>query len=140
MSKQKSKKQLAKDKARKESAKASARSRKRADKARAADKRRAGVPVPTANAKMIKDLMAEKGLKGNYKDHVIIAGNRLINWKGSFDIQLEEGSTFGVDGVALIHKSKLHNIIGDEEARRFWHPQFRRLIDVPEGTKPSINK
>lgn len=113
------------------------RAERRATRQREKGEKQAQKSMPTANAKMINDLMVEDKIKGNFKDYVIISGNRLINWKGSFEIHLDEGVTTGVNGVALIHKNKLHNVIGEEEAARFWHPQFGRLVEVPEGTKSS---
>lgn len=93
--------------------------------------------APTPNAKLINDLMVEKRVEGDFKDYVIISGSRLIDWKKSFDIKLDGDKSLGIDGVALIHKRRLHNIVGDEEASRFWHPGLGRIMDVPEGTKPS---
>ncbi len=110
---------------------------RRANKQREKQKAIADAPLPTSNAKLIRDLMVEKKVKGNWKDYVIIVGNHLTNWKNDFEIRVEEGKTLGVDGVALIHKRNLSPIIGDEQAKRFWHPQFGRLMEVPEGTKPS---
>lgn len=81
-------------------------------------------PAPTANAKIIRDLMAANKVKGKYKDYVIIAGNRLIDWVASYDIikTEDDGSvrSAGVDGMALIHKRNLVNIIGADMASKFW--------------------
>jgi len=77
--------------------------------------------MPTANAKVIRDLMLANKVKGDYRDHVIIAGARLIDWKGSYDIRREDdGKTVGVNGMAIVHKAKLANIIGEEMASNFW--------------------
>ncbi len=95
-------------------------------------------PVPNGNARMIRDMMVQDKVKGSWKDYVIITGNRLLNGNGrSFEIKLEEGATTGVDAVALVHKRKLVNVIGPDEAARFWHPQLGRVVEVPEQTKPS---
>lgn len=98
---------------------------KRAKKATVAKKQqRPQQPAPTANAKIIRDLMVANKVKGKYKDYVIIAGNRLIDWVASYDIIKtdEDGSvkSAGVDGMALIHKRNLSNIIGEEMASKFW--------------------
>lgn len=102
-------------------------------------------PAPTANAKMIIDLMKSRKLKGKFKDHVIIVGSRLIDWLGSYEIRIEEEGEmkkFGVDGVALIHKSKLKNIIGEEPASKFWRNGMRTNLGVESrrtGCVRSVN-
>ena len=49
----------------------------------------------TANAKIIRDMMQNDRVKGNYRDFVIISGDRLIDWQGSCSIVREnkESST-----------------------------------------------
>jgi hypothetical protein len=114
-----------------------ARAARRAKKQRESTDVQKALPEPTANAKTIKALMISKKVKGHYKDYVIITGNRLVDWQGTFNITVDDGYTLGVDGLALIHKKRLHMIIGDEQAKRFWHPQLGRIVEVPEGTKKS---
>lgn len=82
----------------------------------------------SANAKIIRDLMSQSGLKGNYKDHVILAGKRLVDWQGSYDLVREvDGKTVGMDGMAIIHKSKLEALLGSELARDFWRSGIGRV-------------
>lgn len=126
-----------KDKERKAFNSRKARASRRAKKQREAQDVQKALPEPTANAKTIKALMVSKKVKGNFKDYVIITGNRLVDWRGTFSITVDEGHRLGVDGLALIHKNRLHMIIGDEQAKRFWHPQLGRIMEVPEGTKKS---
>jgi hypothetical protein len=79
--------------------------------------------LPTANAKMIYDLMKEKKARGKYKDHVIIVGSRIIDWLDTYEMAItnEFGvKSYGVDGIALVHKSKLSKLIGEEAAKKFW--------------------
>jgi hypothetical protein len=83
--------------------------------------------LPTANAKVIFDLMASTKVKGHYKDYVIIAGKRLMDWRGSFDLIADDGKTIGINGMALLHKSKLEKVIGPEMARNFWHAGIGRV-------------
>jgi len=84
-------------------------------------------PAKTANGRIIRDLMLSNKVKGNFKDFVIIAGERLLDWCGSYDILSDDGSKVTAKAVALVHKSKLRNIIGEEQARRFWHPGIGRV-------------
>lgn len=79
-------------------------------------------PAPTANATIIRDLMIASKVKGKFKDYVVLAGNRIMDWLGSYDVlkQTEDGiKSVGFHGMALIHKSKLRNVIG-EQADLFW--------------------
>lgn len=92
-------------------------------------------PVKTANGKIIRDLMLANRVKGNYKDFVIIAGDRLMDWAGSYDM-LNDGKKVIAQAVALIHKSKLANVIGAEPARAFWRPTLGRV----NTNKPMVKK
>ena len=80
--------------------------------------------APTANAKIIIDFMLENKIKGKSKDYVIIAGNRLIDWCGSYDIIKinEDGSVQPavLNNIILVHKRKLCNIIDKDMASKFW--------------------
>lgn len=72
-------------------------------------------------------------MKGRYKDFVIIYGSRLIDWLGSYEIRVRDGDEvkkYGVDGMALIHKSKLKSIIGAEAAEKFWKNGMRTNFGV----------
>ena len=90
--------------------------------------------APTANAKVIRDLMIAQNIRGNFKDYVVIAGKRLVDWQGSYDLVREEdGATVGVNGMALIHKSKLGNVVGLELARNFWRPGIGRVSNAKSG-------
>lgn len=82
----------------------------------------------TPNGRIIRNLMVAESVKGNHKDYVIIAGNRLVDWQGSYDIvRSSDGKTMGVDGMALIHKSRLSPIVGDELAKHFWRSGVGRV-------------
>ena len=92
-------------------------------------------PAKTANGRIIRDMMLSSKVKGNFKDFVIIAGERLLDWCGSYDILTTEGEKVSAKAVALVHKSKLRNIIGEEQARRFWRPGIGR-IHAGQEAKP----
>jgi len=102
------------------------------------------VPMPTANACRIHGVMKARKLKGKYKDHVIIVGSRLIDWLGSYEIRVDDEDglkRYGVDGMALIHKSKLKNIIGEEVASKFWKNGMRTNLGVESRrTAPASKK
>lgn len=92
-------------------------------------------PAPTHNAKIIRDLMMAVGVKGNFKDYVIIAGKRLIEWADSYDLlRLEDGKTTGLKSMALIHKRKLRDIVGEDMAAEFWDHKLGRRR--PSKTRP----
>jgi len=81
----------------------------------------------TPNGAMIKRIMSLKGTSGHYKDFVVIANQRLIDWYGSWDIHNQNGEPVGVDGVALIHKSQLAKYVGEELASKFWKRGIGRI-------------
>lgn len=92
-------------------------------------------PAPTHNAKIIRDLMMAVGVKGNFKDYVIIAGKRLIEWADSYDLlKIEDGKTTGLKSMALIHKRKLRDIVGEDMAAEFWDHKLGRRR--PSKTRP----
>jgi len=91
---------------------------------------------PTANAKMIGELMKAKKVRGNFKDYVIIVGDRLIDWDGSYQIRFEgEDADKKPSGLALLHKRVLDMYIGPELAKQFWNSKTKTR-KVKEGTKP----
>jgi len=83
--------------------------------------------LPTTNAKIIRELMVESKVKGHWKDFVVIAGKRLMDWRGSYDMTAEDGKSIGVDGMVIIHKSKLAKVVGEETALNFWRPGIGRI-------------
>lgn len=102
-------------------------------------KNRRQVYTQTPNAKMIHDLMMSENVRGNYKDFVVVAGRRLFDWQGSYDMRREsDGVSVGLPcGTALIHKSKLTDIIGEELARHFWRPRVGRVFHGKNARKKS---
>jgi hypothetical protein len=98
-------------------------------------------PAESASGRMIQDLMRSVGADGSYKDYVVIAGNRLVDWRGSYDIKrAEDSKSVGIpDGVALIHKRKLKNVIGDGAAKMFWRPGVGR-VGSRSPRKPEAQK
>ncbi len=84
--------------------------------------------TPTTNGRVIRDMLLAEKIRGNPKDYVIISGLRLIDYNGSYDIRLENGKA-SPKTVFLMHKRKLHNVIGDEQARRFWRQGLGRVAD-----------
>jgi hypothetical protein len=91
------------------------------------------IPMPTDNARKIYNIMKSKNVKGKYKDYVLIIGSRLIDWLDSYEIaiEVEEGTkSFGVDGIALVHKRKLKNLLGEDAASKFWKNGMRTNLGV----------
>lgn len=83
--------------------------------------------APTTNGRLIQDLMTSRQVKGSFKDYVIIAGNRMIDWVESWDVFTPSGDPLGIEGVVLIHKSKLDTVIDSKFAEKFWHPKHGRV-------------
>lgn len=94
--------------------------------------------APTQNGKLIQDLMAKRGVKGNYKDYVVIAGTRLIDWIESWDIFNSQGEPMGFDGVVLYHKSRLPDILDEKFTARFWNKKLgRRVTPTQQERNPN---
>lgn len=84
--------------------------------------------------------MLANRVKGNHKDYVIITGSRLMDWSGSYDIRHSADGKIvqaPASAVALIHKSKLRNVIGEEAASAFWRTSFGRV--PPSVTLQQMN-
>ncbi len=84
--------------------------------------------ISTYNGRLIYELMKENKVKGKYKDYVIITGTKIIDWLNVYEMAInikEDIHSYGMDGIALIHKSRLKNIIGEEAAKKFWNHGIR---------------
>ena len=85
----------------------------------------------TVNGRIIADLMHSEKIRGNVKDHVVLSGSSLLDCEGTFEMRHtdEEGGEgrLTVPAVCIVHKRKLHKIIGDKQAARFWKPGFGRV-------------
>lgn len=92
-------------------------------------KKNAAMRANSPNAKIIHNLMISEKVNGDFKDYVVLVGKRLVDWQGSYDMIREaDGKSVGVDGMALVHKSKLAPVIGDELAKHFWRPGIGRVF------------
>lgn len=78
---------------------------------------------PSSNAKLIFQFMKTNKIKGDYRDYVLISGDRLINWDNSYNC---ETKNIEKDGIKLVHKRNLKNILSEENAAVFWHPKLGR--------------
>lgn len=93
-------------------------------------KRKPPREASTSNGKMISRLMHARRVRGNPKNWCIIAGSRLIDYNGSYDIKHEDSTELKHDGVALVEKRKLHLVLGDEVAARFWNRKARMRVST----------
>jgi len=83
-------------------------------------------PMPTHNAKIIQDLMDQNKVKGDFRNWVIIAGRRLVDWLGSHAIIGDDVDDSKLEGMKLVHKSLLHHFVGAEWAGKFWDRKHKR--------------
>lgn len=85
------------------------------------------------NARIVADIMRTKGIRGNVKDYVVIAGYRIMDYQGSFDIRKDDGSgeTVGIEGIRLVHKRELHSVVGESLAAHFWNRKTRTRRRLP---------
>ena len=88
----------------------------------------------TVNGRIIADLMHSEKMRGNLKDHVILSGSSLLDYSGTFEMLIKDDDgadqKLSVSSVCIVHKRRLHKIIGVEQAERFWKPGFGRVKNV----------
>lgn len=86
----------------------------------------------TVNGNRIAQMMIGVGERGNPKDYVVIVGDTLVDWTGSWNIVIKNNgggvSKIGVSkAAALVHKSRLDRVIGPKTAGLFWRPGVGRI-------------
>lgn len=98
--------------------------------------------VETKNGQFIYDLMVERKIKGKYKDHVILMDDLLIDWLDSYGMKYTRDNDIVVkatiNGIALIHKSKLCFVLGKEIGEKFWKNGMRTNVGVEKRRKNCI--
>jgi len=67
--------------------------------------------------------MKGKKYRGNVKDYVVLSGNMLMDYAGTYNVKRTEFET-GED-VLLLHKKWLHRFISGEDAQQFWNRKLR---------------
>lgn len=78
-------------------------------------------PAPTDTGRRIQILLAEKGKSpGRYKDYVVILGDKLLDYRNTYNVSDARGETLAPGGVYLIHKRALHDIFPKSFADKFW--------------------
>ena len=83
---------------------------------------------PTDNAGRIAMMMEIRKIRGKYKDHVLFVDDVMIDWLGTYRaLSMGDGALDGFvkDGVAVVHKRWLHEIVGEDMARKFWQNGLR---------------
>jgi len=88
--------------------------------------------IKTENGKLIYKLMKLRGIKGCYKDYVLITPTEIIDWQDKWFVM--SGSAYRKP--QLMHKKLLKYVLGTDAAAQIWHPIMRRLV----GVKPGTNK
>lgn len=126
--KQKSLKRRKKDKKRKQDNDKQALAKKLHKVAK--NRKEKGKVPSTPDGKNIKDLMAEEGVKGDYRDYVVLMADRIVDYKQAVTVTTSDGKSIKLvsdeDSMALMHKKKLKLIVSEDVARKFWHPIFGR--------------
>lgn len=79
----------------------------------------------TTNGRIIADMLHTEKIRGNPKDYVILSGASLMDFDGTYEMR-HDGGSLSVPSVHLVHKRRLHNIIGAKQAARFWVPGIGR--------------
>lgn len=73
----------------------------------------------------ILEFMSLNKVKGNFRDYVLFVNNQMYDAWGVYTVARADTSEPAAV-VALIHKSKLHKVIGDAYAAKFWHRRTGR--------------
>ncbi len=66
--------------------------------------------IPTENGKIIYRFMKRKGVKGNYKDYVLVFVDSIIDWKQKWNIVAKLNEKIDKFNPILMHKNLLKNI------------------------------
>jgi hypothetical protein len=86
------------------------------------------------NGKLIYESMKNLKIKGDPRDFVIFNGDTILDYRGFYNVYRDTNDTV----VRIVHKKNLKKIIGEENAKRFWHPTFGRLVDIK--VNKNVNK
>lgn len=81
----------------------------------------------TTNGYRIIKFMKTHKVKGNFRDHVLLIGDQLLDNAGTWGIT-RAGDVHGT--VALVHKSSLREVIGEEAAAKFWDTKHKRRMPL----------
>lgn len=86
--------------------------------------------IKSPNGQLVRDFMVSNKVVGDYRNYVVISGDIVTDYKKKFTLSVtgDDGTkkSFGVEGIALVHKSRLRFVIGKESAAEFWHQIFGR--------------
>ena len=82
--------------------------------------------------------MVARNVKGDYREFVIIIGSKLVDWLESWDAFNAMGEPVGVEGIVLIHKSKLESIVDTKFAAKFWDKKLMRRV-IPNQTERNLD-
>lgn len=91
----------------------------------------------TTNGRIIADMLVREKMGGNPRDFVILSGTSMLEYNGTWEVQLDDGYKLRFTGVLLVHKRKLHTFIGAEQAARYWHLGRRVNTAPPPPTAKS---
>jgi hypothetical protein len=75
----------------------------------------------THHGKRLMAFMGDSKAKGNFKDYVLFVGDQMIDAWGQYTIRRQAVEGAEPAPVVLVHKRDLRKIIGDDNAKRFWH-------------------
>ena len=87
---------------------------------------RPGIVPTTRDGQAIHEAMAAAGVKGSYKDFVLLVGSRLIDRSGAVDVTLLPDAPTSGASIEIIHKRDLRRFIGDQ-ALQYWNPRLGRV-------------
>lgn len=81
------------------------------------------------NALLIKKLMFERNVKGDYRDYIVLSGTRLYHYFGIMELSNPDGKEFSVGKtqMLLVHKKEMRKFFSEETSLKFWHPKLGRL-------------
>jgi hypothetical protein len=89
---------------------------------------------PATSTKIIKTLMKERKVRGNYKDYAIIHAGSLMDWEGLYELtRSDTGERAQFEKIHLVHKRELARFMVPEVAHLFWNPGLG--IRIPKKTR-----
>ena len=91
----------------------------------------------------IWSFMNDHKVKGNFRDFVLFVGDQMYDNSGQYTVRREQSAEGEAAYVALLHKQKLHQVIGEKAAEKFWNSKLKKRnnwIAHTEGWKAGHEK
>ncbi len=111
--------------------------RRREKQAKKQAKKLGQVQASTPNGQRIVNTLVSSGIgsPARYKDYVLFVGDRMLDWAATHTVVRESQEAEESGDIFVLHKSKLHQVLGDDIAKDFWDRgkarRVHHVLDAP---------